>query len=92
MSKRPYPQRYYQFLGIARALGLSCPSGRALYAINRLYNGWPRTEKFSIDRMDASAFLRRVRVKTARRWLTHWREGGKLQSLTKNGQPNLRRT
>lgn len=71
---RPLPYGCDAFFQIAARLGLSCPMGRALYAVNRKVNGWRHG-------VTAEHLLRNTRQETAERWLQHWRDGGSIRAL-----------
>jgi hypothetical protein len=91
---RPYPKGFYEFYALAKVRGLSYPTGRALYACNRMRNGWPldRDTWAGMGRRPDFDFLRRVRESTAKRWLIHWRSGGHIQALrTVEEQNRVRR-
>jgi len=80
---RPYPKGFDAFYQLAKLNRLSCPMGRALYACNRIRNGWPqdRDSWAGMGRRPDFDFLRRVRLSTAKRWLIHWQSGGHIQAL-----------
>jgi len=91
---RPYPKGFYEFYALAKVRGLSYPTGRALYACNRMRNGWPldRDTWAGMGRRPDFDFLRRIRISTAKRWLIHWRSGGHIQALrTVEEQNRVRR-
>jgi hypothetical protein len=80
---RPYPKGFKEFYSEAKAMGLSYPIGRALYACNRKRNGWPqdRDSWAGMGLRLVPDFLRRMKESTAKRWQIHWRSGGHIQAL-----------
>lgn len=78
---RSFPNRYQEFFDIAKANHLSYPKGRALYACNRLQNGWPRT-KDGMSQEDPLNVLAKTKESTAKRWIKHWNNGGSIKILS----------
>lgn len=59
----------------ALVMGLENPLGRAVYVLNRRYNG-------GYQRDTDEVILLRVQPSTAERWLAHWQNGGGVKSLS----------
>lgn len=79
VAGRQMPPYFDEYLEVARELKLSCPIGRAIYACNRHQN----EGSFSSDPCYGKSlrdFLPRIRLKTAKQWLQHWRNGGHIRS------------
>jgi hypothetical protein len=78
MERAKLPVVFYSFYHIAKEERLSCPKGRAIYAVNRHMNGWPTIH--GLEKMDDLELLRRTKLETAKKWLKHWENGGSLKS------------
>jgi len=86
VDSRQLNMRVVELYTIARKLNLSYPLGRALYAVNRLYNGWPWVYpgpnfEFRPHHLSPLDLMRRTRESTAKRWREHWARGGGLQTI-----------
>jgi len=73
---RKEPERYQEYLALAKEAGLENPEGRVIYILSREQNAG----SFGSNE-DVVQAMRAAKPTTAQTWLEHWEKGGSLKRL-----------